>query len=99
MNRREIVLAIAVTLLLTVMGVKSMAFDGMKPANAEEAALMSQMQSVIEAKHDGFLYDSGMMMTRIIAVKEEDGDLKGHYRKYVFWIFPMGDEYYDALNE
>jgi hypothetical protein len=39
------------------------------------------------------------MKTRILAVKQEDGVLKGHYRKYVLWIFPMGDEYYDAGKE
>ncbi|MDN5299255.1 MAG: hypothetical protein PWP51_1808 [Clostridiales bacterium] len=96
MNRRERVLVVAVILLLGVMGIKSIAFDGMKPANAAEAQMVAEMQAVIEAKHDGFLYDSGLMKTRILAVKQEDGVLKGHYRKYVLWIFPMGDEYYDA---
>ncbi|MBS7528358.1 hypothetical protein KHM83_16840 [Fusibacter paucivorans] len=99
MNRRERVLVVVVIILLTVMGIKSIAFDSMIPANASEEQMVGEMQAIIEAKHDGILYDSGLMKTRILAVKQDDGVLKGHYRKYALWIFPMGDEYYDASEE
>ena len=94
MNRKEKILVVAVSVLLIIMGIKSALFDELKPSDASEAELIAKMETIITTDNDGFLYTSGIMMTRVIEVKEEDGVFKGHYRKYVFWLFPMGDEYY-----
>lgn len=94
MNKKEKVLILVVAILISGMGIKSTVYDGMTPETEQEIRLYDQMQEVIREDNDNFLYSSGIMMTRIIAVKEEDGLLKGHYRKYVLGLFPMGDEYY-----
>jgi len=99
MKNREKTLAIVVAILLVAMGTKSLYFDPFKPQTAEEEKLMIEMISIIDEKHDNILYRTGFFTTRVIAVKETEEVLKGHYRKYALWLFPFGDEYYDASDD
>jgi len=99
MENREKVLVIAVAILLLAMGIKSVHFDPFKPQNAEEERLLAEMTSIIDEKHDNVLYHTGFFTTRVIAVKETEGVLKGHYRKYALWLFPFGDEYYNTRDD
>lgn len=99
MTSREIVLVIAVLVLAIVLFVKSMFFDGYVPQNDQEQALYNQFEVVVEEENDSVLYRTHLLSTHIIAVKEEEGVLKGHYRKYILGIIPMGDTYYSSDEE
>ncbi len=93
---KEKLLIVAVALMVIAIGIKSIYFDPFVPQTESDKQLMSEAQTFIELKHDGSLYQSGIMKTRIIKVGfGEDGTKKVHYRKYVAVIFPFGDEYWD----
>lgn len=97
MNMREKILLISVSILLVVIGVKSVFFDAFKPNTEIEKAMVGEAQAFIEKKHSGILYDSHLLSTRIIQVAKTEDDLtKVHYRKYVVFLFPFGDEYKDV---
>ncbi|GAU79709.1 hypothetical protein F3D3_4373 [Fusibacter sp. 3D3] len=75
-------------------GVKSVIFDTFKPSTEIEKAMVNEAQSFIEKKHNGVLYNAHLLSTRIIEVAKTEADLtKVHYRKYVVFLFPFGDEY------
>lgn len=96
MNGREKILLISVILLLMVISVKSVAFDAFKPSTDSEKSMVVEAEQFIDQKHDGFLYTSHLLSTRIIEVAKTDAGLtKVHYRRYVLYLFPFGDEYQD----
>ncbi len=97
MNTREKILLISVSVLLVVISVKSVFFDAFKPSTDAEKVMVNEAQAFIEKKHNGILYDSHLLSTRIIQVGKTETDLtKVHYRKYVVFLFPFGDEYKDV---
>jgi len=93
MKNREKTLVIVVVVLLVAMGMKSLYFDPFKPQSLEEEELKVEMTRIIEAEHDNVFYDMGILTTRIIAVKETEGVLKGHNLKNALGLFLLGEEY------
>ncbi|MBF4695867.1 hypothetical protein ISU02_22445 [Fusibacter sp. Q10-2] len=97
MSMREKILLIAVLILLVAISVKSVVFDAYEPMTEIEKEMVEEAQTFIEKRHSGMLYDSHLLSTRIIQVGKTEDDLtKVHYRKYVLFVFPFGDEYRDV---
>lgn len=96
-NKREMALIVGVIIFLVALAVKSLWFDEFNPSTSVEREMYNLAIEVVADRHSTMLYSSGIMQTRIIAVKNgENGKLKIHYRKYVGIIFPFGDEYFDV---
>ncbi len=96
MNGRERILLFCVLILLVVISVKSVVFDEFKPHTEVEKSMVLEAEKFIGEKYDDFLYNSKFLTTRIIEVaKTEENMTKVHYRRYVLFLFPFGDEYQD----
>lgn len=99
MNRRERVYAIAVTVLLVLLIVKSLVLDPVKLEDENEIEFASWVETKIEKEFDGFIYDSNLFVHRLVSVKktkktEENEELYvGKVRRYFLGILPMSEQY------
>lgn len=98
-TKEKVYIAVAVLLLFALIG-KSVLIDPIKTEDASTKEIVKLVQKVIDERHTGFFYETGIFMTRIIEVKPDgENDFKGHYRKYFAGFFPVGDVYFASKDE
>jgi hypothetical protein len=99
-SKRDLFWIVLALVLIVFLAVKSVWLDPIEVNDAATESVVAQVRSVIDHEHDGPIYELGIVTIRIIDVKSESEDaFKGHYRKYLFGIFPIGDTYFSSLDE
>lgn len=99
-SKRELMWSVLAIVLIVILSVKSIWWDPIKIEDEATEKIVLQVQNVIDEEFSGSLYELGLIKIRIIDVKSEpDNAFKGHYRKYLFGIFPIGDTYFSSLDE
>ncbi|MBM7561775.1 hypothetical protein [Fusibacter tunisiensis] len=101
MNPKYIKYWIGLTLVLCViLGIKSFFIDPVKLDSPEKKEIVEQMQVIIDEQYDHSIFTTGIVKVRIIEVKADGPDnFKGHYRKYLLGIFPIGDTYFSSKED
>lgn len=97
MNRREKGYTIAVVVLILVLAIKSFVLDPVKLEDPSEIVFAGWVNEKLEEEYDGFLYDNGIVVHRLVSVKiktENDEELYvGKVRRYLLGVLPMSEQY------
>lgn len=86
-------------LLFILLVVKSTFFDAYQTNDANMIQVVNDVKGIIKETHTGVLYQNNIIVTRVINVKLEENGFKGHYRKYLLGVFPIGDGYFSSNNQ
>ena len=86
-------------LLFVFLVVKSSFLDAYETNDANMIQIVSEVKNIIKETHTGVLYENNIIITRVINVKLEENGFKGHYRKYLLGIFPIGDGYFSSADQ